>query len=116
MVDPATNQEMPNAADVPYEETVKALQGTIQAQQVAAQAINRLETFVFSITKIIQDKGIMTLDDLSLHMDELRTHETLDTFWTCTAGEGVAAAEAAAAAEQVETTESSEEEATEEEE
>ena len=115
MVDPAAAQEMPNAADIPYEETVKALQGTIQAQQMAAQAINRLETFVFAITKIIQDKGVMTLDDLSLHMDELRTHETLDTYWSCTAGEGIAAAEAAAAAEQMEETETSEEETPEEE-
>tara|TARA_Y100000310_G_scaffold259108_1_gene267691 strand:- start:184 stop:546 length:363 start_codon:yes stop_codon:yes gene_type:complete len=67
--------------DVPYEETVKAVKGLFDSQAVTAGAINRLETFVFSITKILKDADILSLERLGFFMDELIKHQTLETFW-----------------------------------
>lgn len=67
--------------NVPYTETVKAVKSLFDSQAVTAGAINRLETFVFSITKILKDADILSLQKLGFLMDELIKHQTLETFW-----------------------------------
>ena len=67
--------------NVPYAETVKAVKSLFDSQAVTAGAINRLETFVFSITKILKDEGTLSLEKLGFLMDELVKHQTLETFW-----------------------------------
>jgi len=67
--------------DVPYEETVRAVKSLFETQAVTAGAINRLETFVFSITKILKDADTLSLERLGFLMEELANHQTLDSFW-----------------------------------
>ena len=73
--------------EVPYEETVKAVKSLFDTQAVTAGAINRLETFVFSITKILKDADILSLEKLGFFMDELVNHQTLDSFWETEEGD-----------------------------
>lgn len=53
----------------------------LTALGVTTQAINRLETFTFSLVKVLKDKDLVTLEGLGECMDSLHAHENLGDFW-----------------------------------
>ena len=50
---------------------------------ITAQAINRLETFTFGLTKLLKDKEVVGLDELDKTMQVLVHHEDLGQYWDC---------------------------------
>ena len=50
---------------------------------LAAQAINRLETFTFGLTKLLKDKEVLALSELDKAMQVLVHQEDLEKFWDC---------------------------------
>ena len=68
-------------------ETPDPVEALFVSMDVAGQAINRLETFVFSATKLMVDNKIISFDDLALYMDALQSFETLDKFWVAEPGD-----------------------------
>ena len=69
------------------EDPVDPVEALFVSMDVAGQAINRLETFVFSATKLMVDKKIISFDDLARYMDGLQSYETLDKFWVAAPNE-----------------------------
>lgn len=53
----------------------------MEAYQLAGKAINRLETFTFSLVKVILDNNLITYEELSNHCKSLAETETLEEFW-----------------------------------
>lgn len=50
---------------------------------LTAQAINRLETFTFGLTKLLKDKEMVGLEELDKTMRVLVHHEDLGDYWDC---------------------------------
>lgn len=50
---------------------------------LTAQAINRLETFTFGLTKLLKDKKLVGLEELDKTMKVLVHHEDLGDYWDC---------------------------------
>lgn len=94
----------------PEEQQIMQLYATLD---VAAQAINRLESFCFSLTKMLIDAKLFTTGDLDMVMQILHKHNNLETFWTADINDEIQkiiqeAAEAAAAEEAPEDSEAEE--------
>ena len=120
-----TNVPTPEANDPntsPEEQQIMQLYATLD---VAAQAINRLESFCFSMTKMLIDAKLFTTGDLDLVMQILHKHNNLETFWSADINDEIQAliaerqqaqeeAEAQAAASEEESPEESSEESFEE--
>jgi len=53
----------------------------LRGYHAAGQAINRLETHVFSLFKVLLDNNIMSWEGFSEARDELQKHDDLEEFW-----------------------------------
>jgi len=54
---------------------------------MAGVAINRLENHLFSIKKLLLDKGIYSFDEFRTAQEELGKHEDLLVYWGVKAAE-----------------------------
>ena len=75
-----------NRAPVPpmkqqVDKLIQTTEGLTQAAQITAEAVNRLETFVFSLVKYIKDKDGLDLQLLGAYMEELMECESLEGYW-----------------------------------
>ena len=61
----------------------------MEAYQLAGKAINRLETFTFSLVKVVLDSNLISYAELSSHCRCLSETETLEEFWGVSMGKDI---------------------------
>ena len=70
---------------VAMEEVVAAqslmIRDLLEAYHLAGKAINRLESYTFSLVKVVLDNGLTGYDDLLESCTDLMQSETLEEFW-----------------------------------
>ncbi len=76
---------------VSIEEVVAAqslmIRDLLEAYHLSGKAINRLESYTFSLVKVVLDNGLTGYDDLLSSCADLMQSDTLEEFWGVEASE-----------------------------